>query len=185
MRDRRGGGERAFTLMEVLVAVAVLGIVAAIVVPALVRARAAANESATIGDIRTMMSAQAAYRVANAGFHDSNLDCLVSPSAINCIPNYPTNGPTFLDSQLAALTAKAGYNRVWVGGPRPLNLPANASPTSATRYRYDATPTVGGVTGVRGFGGDQTERICFTRDGSPIPPGTPVEQLPANCQELR
>ena len=176
--------DRAFTMVELVIAVAVVGIVAAVVVPAALRSRVAANESATIGDIRTIMSAQAAYRNVNAGFYDSNLDCLVAPS-FGCIPGYPTNGPTFLDSQLAALTQKAGYNRVWVGGPAPPNLPPNVSPTSATRYRYDATPTVGGMTGVRGFAGDQTERICFTTDGSPIGPGVPAEQLPANCRESR
>ena len=174
-----------FTVFELVIVVAVAGILASIVIPAFVRARVAANESATIGDIRTLMSAQAAYRAANAGYFDSNLDCLVFPSGF-CIPGYPTNGPTFLDSQLASQTSKAGYNRLFDGGPVPVGLPATASPSSALIYRYDATPTIVGVTGVRGFGGDSTERICFTLDGTPVPPGVPnAEQLPLNCNQLR
>jgi len=180
MKQRNG-----FTVLELVIVVAVAGIIASMVIPALVRARVAANESATIGDIRTVLSAQAAYRTANAGYFDSNLACLVGPSA-GCIPGYPTSAPTFLDSTLASQVAKAGYNRYFQGGPAPPIIPPNASLTSTLTYRYDATPTIGGVTGVRGFAADASERICFTLDGASVPPGAPFpEQLPANCRQLR
>ena len=95
MKKRNG-----FTLTELLIVVAIAGILAAIAIPLLVRARVAANESAALGDIRTLMSAQASYRSANAGFFDANLSCLNYPFA-GCIPSYPTSAPTFLDSLLA------------------------------------------------------------------------------------
>jgi len=176
---------RGFTVLELVIVVAVAGIIAAIVIPALVRARVAANESATIGDIRTLMSAQAAYSAVNQGYYDARLQCLVAPSATGCIPSYPTNAPTFLDATLAGLTAKAGYNRLWAPGPYPMGVPVTASPTSALIYRYDATPVVGGVTGVRGFASDASQRICFSSNGAPIPPGVPYQTLPANCNQLR
>ena len=177
---------RGFTVLELVIVVAVAGIVAAIVIPALVRSRVAANEAATIGDIRTVISAQASYRAANGGYFDARLACLVAP-AVGCIPNYPTNAPTFLDSALASEQAKAGYNRLFVGGPLPVIVNTQiSSGTSALIYRYDATPTIVGVTGVRGFGSDHTDRICFTWDGTAIPPGTPdPQQLPQNCRQLR
>ena len=176
---------RGFTVLELVFLVAVAGIVAAIVIPALVRARVAANESATVGDIHTLISAQTAYRSANVGFYDGNLDCLVDPDAGNCIPSYPTSGPSFLDSMLASQQSKAGYNRSFAGARPPAPIPAQASATSVQTYRYDATPAAVGETGVRGFAGDASGRVCFTSDGSRVPPGPDVGTLPPGCLVLR
>jgi type IV pilus assembly protein PilA len=159
--------ETGFTLIELLIVVGIIGIIAAIAIPSLLRARVSANEAGTIGDMRTVMSAQAAYQSSNSGFYDGTLTCLVQPGA-GCIPFYPTNAPTFLDSQIAAVTPKSGYSRSWLAGAVPALLPFSASPTSVSAYVYAATPVSPGQTGVRGFGSDFSGLICFTPSGAPV-----------------
>jgi prepilin-type N-terminal cleavage/methylation domain-containing protein len=151
-----------FTLIELLIVVAIIGIIAAIAIPALLRARVSANESAALGDIRTVISAEAAYHGANGGFYGPP-GCLAGPTDPVCIPSYPSSAPIFLDSQLAALIAKQGYNRAFQGGG------ATGVRSDIACYVYHATPVVLGQTGVRGFAGDCSGMLCETVDGTAVP----------------
>ncbi len=182
---RSGGGGGSKTLLTVIIVVVVgivgcagIGIIAAIAIPSLLRARVSANESGAIGDIRTVISAEAAYQSANAGYYDT-LECMGRP----CIPNY--SGPTFIDPQLASGMDKSGYKRRFHPGAPPQGDEgaAQRSPSSLSSFAYTAVPIQFGKTGVRGFCGDSSGRICVTLDGTE----PPVEngECSQTCQMLR
>jgi type IV pilus assembly protein PilA len=138
-----------------ILAVPVIGIVAAIAIPSLLRARVSANEAATIGDIRTIISGQAVYQSINGGFYASRLECLTRPG--DCIAN--STSPQILDPATIA-SPKSGYVREFVPGPL-----ARGSATSTTGYAFLAYPVNVGQTGVRSFCGDASGRICYDPRG--------------------
>jgi type IV pilus assembly protein PilA len=142
------------------------GIIAAIAIPSLLRARVSANESAAIGDLRTVVSAQAAYSTSNNGFPDQ-LECLAQPA--QCIPAYPAGAPVFLDTSLLG-AQRRGYQFRFVPGPQaPPEVVerGEVSPTSLGGWAYVAVPVQPGQTGVRSFCADMSGIVCFRPDGTP------------------
>jgi uncharacterized membrane protein YhaH (DUF805 family)/type II secretory pathway pseudopilin PulG len=144
----------------VLVVPMMIGIVAAIAIPSLLRARVAANEAAAIGNVRTVIAAQAAYQYANQGFYDGRWECLSGPQT--CIPDY--TGPTFVDAAFLS-GPRSGYIHELHGGA-PAAAAKGISPSSTDAFAVTAYPVEAGKTGVRAFCGDSTGRVCAIASGS-------------------
>lgn len=152
--------------------------------PPFPRASAAANETMTIADIRTLLSAQTVYGESNGGLYEGNLECLAHPSA-GCAPGLPAEVLPFIDPALASQQPRYGYRRRLEPGRTMAVDPAVSSRTSIAGYAYVAVPVSVGQTGKRSFCGDTSGVVCFRSDGADIPaPGGECPVASGGCEPL-
>jgi len=130
MRNKKG-----FTLVEIMIVVAIIGLLAAIAIPGLLRSRHNANESAAIGSIRTISTSCESFRAAQ-----------VTPAYPTALTALSSASPPYIDSVLAnavdANNTKQGYFFTYG--------------TDASGYYCIATPQTVGSTGTRYFYVDET-----------------------------
>jgi type IV pilus assembly protein PilA len=162
--------------------VAFIGIIAAIAIPSLLRARIAANESAALGRLQQVLSAEVAYAGANSGFVDRP-ECLAAPAT--CLRSTPASASSFLDGSILFDAPQTGYVLHFHPGPPPsaeVLAQGSISPSSLQSFALVAVPAVVGRTGKRSFCTDLSGRMCVFIDGStpPIQDGV----CPATCDVL-
>ncbi|HTS11414.1 MAG TPA: prepilin-type N-terminal cleavage/methylation domain-containing protein [Candidatus Limnocylindrales bacterium] len=158
-------GEKGFSLVELLIVVAILLTLAAIAIPNLMRARMAANEASAVASLRTINSAAVLYESTWANGFPPSLDALgtTGPGPATC------ENAELIDAVLTTGT-KSGYTFAWVKGTLKLT---KANSACKGGYGFDdgyavtATPIDVGLTGQRAFCTDATGVIRYTTNGKP------------------
>lgn len=148
--------QKGFSLIELLIVVAIILIIAAIAIPNLLRSRMAANESSAVGSLRTVNTAELMY---SASYPDTGFGTLANLGG----PAASCAGATFasaaqaclIDDVLATTAVKSGYNFTATPG----------AGTPAVTYASLAVPTVNGQSGQRAFCSDQSGVIRFNAGG--------------------
>jgi type IV pilus assembly protein PilA len=161
--------QKGFSLIELLIVVAIILIIAAIAIPNLLRARIAANEASAVGSVRSMVTAEVSYSstwglgfaaaITNLG---GALPCTAS-AATACI----------LDPIITVTGIKSGY-KLKATGAGGAGTAANPN----TSFEASAVPVAVGTTGQRTFCSDESGVVRFDPAGG-ADPGTDVA-----CEKL-
>ena len=144
--------QKGFSLIELLIVVAIILIIAAIAIPNLVRSKMSANEASAVASMRTINTSCVEYSTTyNVGFPASLANLGTSGAASSASAD-------LIDSVLAS-SVKAGYVFTYTAG-------AADGSGSVDAYTLTAVPSVPGATGTRTFFTDQTNVIRADSTGS-------------------
>ena len=161
--------QKGFSLIELLIVVAIILIIAAIAIPSLVRAKISANESSAAASIRQISTAQIAYATSYPDIGYAATLATLGPGSGN--NSCPSSGPTsanacILDGVLSSGT-KSGYQFLSVGDSGGGNPPNMEFVSSSAPVLYNSTGT---------------KNYCMVTDGvlrsnptsAPIAPDVPI-----------
>lgn len=147
--------ERGFSLIELLIVVAIILVISAIAIPSFLHSKIAANEASAVYSIRTINTAQVTYNTTYPTIgYAATLNMLAAPET----GQTSSANAGVLDWVLGCTTVicpKSGYNFQIT----------NTSGVPISTYTVWGTPVTLGVTGYRGFCSDNMNPVLYDPNG--------------------
>jgi type IV pilus assembly protein PilA len=175
--------QKGFSLIELLIVVAIILIIAAIAIPNLLRSKMSANDSSAASTIRTLNTSQVTYATnyPTVGYAASlvTLGPAANPAACG------KTSACLIDNVLACTAAtgcaKSGYNYFLIGAP--------AVGTVVGDYAVSASPIVTNSTGTNNYCSTADAVVRSMKTAIPAPTTNPTTSLTApetiaNCQTI-
>ena len=168
--------QKGFSLIELLIVVAIILIIAAIAIPNLLRAKIAANEASAVGSMRTIVTAEVAYN--SAGWTVSGSTTQIGFSAnLSDLGGGTCNPPTatatcYIDQVLASANSSSSPKSGYFFSYSPV---AATSGGSNIGFTLNGNPAAPGQTGNRYFFADASGVIRFNPSASATVSDNPLQ----------
>ncbi len=165
--------ELGFSLIELLIVVAIILIIAAIAIPSLLRSRIAANQAAAVENVRTITTAAVVYNTTWGNGY---------PAALSNLGGLGTGATcdqaNLLDPILTtAPYIKTGYVFAYTG-QNPVTAPPGCGSPGFFNYLTTAVPQTEDITGVRSFCSSEPAVIHYDVTGSVAASQVACDALP-------
>ncbi len=141
-------GNAGFTLVEIMIVVAIIALLAAVAIPNVLRGRTTSNESAAVGNLRALVASGEMYRSVNNVYPTTWLADMYGADCAAATAPAPDFGPPSFCLALDAGAAVQGFTYTYADGAAPVQT-----------YTIVAVPTTLGTTGTRSFYADQSGLI--------------------------
>lgn len=147
-RTARASSPRGFSLIELLIVIAIILVIAGLAIPSFLRSKMRANEAAVAGALRSITTANETYLATYGRGYAVDLATLAPPP-----PNTPANATAagLIDPTLASGT-RNGYTFTYAA----VDTDGNGQPD---QYRVNANPVQVGTSGEKYFYVDHTNVI--------------------------